>query len=703
VAERTLISKRDVAHLTDWTARTIERNLQPAAFGEKARNGRPQPLYDLASLPAQAQHKYLKLLPSGAIAGTPAAASARVSSFGRAEVVNTPALRDSQGALTLFANAPMDDAVLAVPEDRREVVAERLASIAPLIDWAAGRCRDFHTLDGRAITTLRALADYIATQRAESGIEQIKGRGLFERYLDWKRGGPAALAGVRSDRGRSRFFREYGAAADFVKGQVAHGNANVALITSMLEREWPALHNHGSVPPSRSTVAAFINTLPRVVRDMVRMPREQFNARHAPHLVTDHTAHRPNEIWVADHRILDIFARNDCFATRDLRAIRVWQTVIQDLRSRAIVGVCFCFTPSSRTIASALRVAISRFGLPDVFYVDNGKDFRKIGKGALSPEDLAALDTDGRITISGEHTGLLARLKIAVRYCTPRHPQAKQIESFFSFQSKRFDPLFGPAYAGRKPHQRSDENAAALKLHKQFLQGKAQGTVLPLASELILMAAHWLEEFNTSYRDHSGVGMGEGKTPYEVFNQLLPEPERRRCDVASIAPLFWDCVKRKVQNCAVEYLNARFEGIDEGVSRQLYALADPWIMLHCDPQNLGEAYAFNLNGQPIGPMRSQQLVAHGPVSRDAVQLMQRTRKRLFRAARETRDLMRAGVPSEYDMLRARAGVIDGDQPQPPRANRELAALPSTTVAPEFPEDMADRWLSRKAVGDGGDE
>jgi hypothetical protein len=91
-------------------------------------------------------------------------------------------------------------------------------------------------------------------------------------------------------------------------------------------------------------------------------------------------------------------------------------------------------TPSSHTISSALRVGIESFGIPQILYVDNGKDYEKVG----------------RIDFSPECSGVLVRLGIEGQYCLPRHPQSKLIESWFGTVRKRFDCLW-PSYCGPGP------------------------------------------------------------------------------------------------------------------------------------------------------------------------------------------------------------------------------------------------------------
>jgi len=90
-------------------------------------------------------------------------------------------------------------------------------------------------------------------------------------------------------------------------------------------------------------------------------------------------AHRPNEIWQADHTMLDIWLLDE-----DGRSVRPWLTVIEDDYSRCIAGYFLSFNhPNTQHTSLALRQAVWRkpepnwriCGIPEIFYTDNGSDF----------------------------------------------------------------------------------------------------------------------------------------------------------------------------------------------------------------------------------------------------------------------------------------------------------------------------------------
>ena len=96
-------------------------------------------------------------------------------------------------------------------------------------------------------------------------------------------------------------------------------------------------------------------------------------------LLYRHEAAKPNELWQADHTLLDIWVRED-----NGPLVRPWLTVIMDDYSRAIAGFRISLeAPSSIQTALTLRQAMWRkslpqwklMGIPARFYSDNGSDF----------------------------------------------------------------------------------------------------------------------------------------------------------------------------------------------------------------------------------------------------------------------------------------------------------------------------------------
>ena len=220
---------------------------------------------------------------------------------------------------------------------------------------------------------LRAhLEDGVALSQvaAETGIRHRTLQRWLARYRST---GLAGLARTpRADQGRSRFPEPVrllieGLALRKPAASAAHVHRQV---TEVAERE-------GWAVPSYATVYAIIRDLDPALRTLA----VEGSKRYAEvfELIYRRQAARPNEIWQADHTLLDLWV-----VTPSGKPGRPWLTVIEDDHSRAIAGYAVNLdAPSALQTALALRQAIWRksepgwhvCGIPDAFYTDHGSDF----------------------------------------------------------------------------------------------------------------------------------------------------------------------------------------------------------------------------------------------------------------------------------------------------------------------------------------
>ena len=413
--------------------------------------------------------------------------------------------------------------------------------------------------------------------------------------------------------------------------------------------------------------------LPKPLLILSREGKKKFQERCEPYLLTDFDSLLPNQIWVSDHGQHDVWVRNDVFSGVSTNAaVRPWLTAVIDMRSRKVVGTAWSANPSSHTISSALRVGIADFGIPQVLYIDNGKDFEKIGRVDFSPEC----------------SGVLIRLGIQPQYCLPGHPQSKLIESWFGTVRKRFDCLW-PSYCGSGPKDRPEQCTIALAEHQAFLKGKRKNSPLPLASEFIATARQWVEEYNSQH-SHGGRGMN-GRTPDEVFNELLVPGQRRLIESSVVLyALFWDRQRRKVsEGGCVQLYGERYEPADGESLATLFLEIERDVMVACDPANLGEAIALDLDGRFLGRLRAQKLITRGPVSHEDIRASMRIRRTARKAIADyvtglSAIRARAGDKTEIAHLQDRA---DMPEHQDPRPRLMLPQDLQTAAGPDFIDDI----------------
>lgn len=134
---------------------------------------------------------------------------------------------------------------------------------------------------------------------------------------------------------------------------------------------------HNLVVPSYRSVCSIIRQIPDDIITLGHKGSKVYKQKYD--LLHTRNAKKPNQIWQADHVLLDIGILND-----KNKSCRPWLTVIIDDCSRAICGYELSFlSPSSNKTSLCLRHAIWRksdskwpiLGVPEILYTDHGSDF----------------------------------------------------------------------------------------------------------------------------------------------------------------------------------------------------------------------------------------------------------------------------------------------------------------------------------------
>jgi hypothetical protein len=671
------ISREEVERVTGWSRRTIflkQKSRQLITRPVKASgNGKPVLEYAASSLPANAQLKLMELKMSSQ-ALVPVNKSVSITA-----IATLPAPGSNQITMALSAFSAEEQAQ----------ARERLEAIRYMIDFANktnGHKPIFKGINGDDFTSLSAVAKHIAqvTKYSERNI-----------WRWWKRynapGGVSNLIdGARCDQGKSRFFQEHREAAAFAQNKYLNEKRlSMTLIYEEMMREWPRLRAHQDAPPpGYTTLRTYLQReIAPLVKIVARGGERAYNEMAAPFIIRNIEAKSVNEYWISDHMLHDVWVRNDgWFGELDRNeAFRPYLTCIVDMKSRRVVGTAWCVNPSSHTISSALQLAMRKFGKPQCFYVDNGKDFRRLGKDA--PPLPVPSDDATKVMFN---VGVLVRLGIHPQHCLPLHPQSKQIESFFHTLHQRFDVLWGDAYAGTSPKDRPEECDAVLAEHKKLMKlGRGDESPLPTASEFIQDACFWLDEFNRTHR-HSGQGM-RMRTPNQVFDAELPLEKRQPVDIRAIAPLFWNYQERTVrEGGCIDLYNTRYEPADGESAAGMMLRVTAKVRIACDPLNLGEAIAFDDAGRFLGHLRSQQMLVHGATSEEDIKQSMRARRTYFRAVKQ--------FQSTLERSREAAGDVPTLESLKRRAMQSAVPKPNVYALP-VPKAVGERAQPRMHVDD----
>jgi transposase InsO family protein len=654
------LTMEKVCTLTGWHpqhARKLasQQRLDTRASESRGGNGKLQREYLLSSLPAEAQAKFADDVRKG-LQVVPAAEQT-LPLF--ASVPNSPPASMSSAAVST-ADTPR----VAIPEELEGQARARLDAIRPLLDFRQrtnGHRPTIRLGDGRSVSNVNDLAEYIAAQQKPP----VSSRTLF-RWLDkFDTHGYSGLADrPRKDRGRSRFFEEHAIASVFLQQKFLHEGLSREMAWEALCRDWRRIGEKG-LTPCYDTARNFLNALPEPLKVLGREGKQAHWSKCTPTIQRGKVP--VMDWWISDHREFDVLARNTLFAELPAeKAFRPWLTLIQDWGSRKIVGFCFAPTPSSRTINSALRVAILGHGMPRNFYWDNGEDYKKVRR------DLEL------ITLSQEAGALLDRdcISFGVTSALPYHPRSKPIESHFSRWSKRYDVLWGDAYLGNKPGNCPEKARLAQKHHADFLKGKRAESPLPTDVHFIAATIQWIQEFNEVTR----LPALDSRTPSEVMEEACPERNRKEVNPRLLDVLFFERDVRTVMAGGCVQLDGRkYEPTDES----LFALdvrQGRKVMIARDPYNLQTAIAAEEDTlQFIGELRIQELVGqcpNGRITRDQIKAHMRRERSVRKGYGEWLASLQAmasntGWQTEREGLLERAGVRTGTD--------ERLALPAAGV------------------------
>ena len=577
-----LLTQDEVARVTGWKPRWIRKRLKSVP-GPKGRNGRPQPMYPLSTIPAEARQKWLATFGWGAVAGG--------QQVTHEVLIGEDEVRRLCGGVIPPGVQPVQRGTApsraAQTTHRASVAALSDASVAALPDRAVAALPDQLALELPAPVTSslspedRAVADHryqiieplIAPERHQALWRQFAGKGALVAFLAQQHKTPARtlyhwmqqwqarnLAGLvnrdRSDRGQSRVLtpaaQQYIASAllpapaDPRNGKPGRSEMSIREVYRAYEEEraWrESRPDAGESLPHASyeSFRIWAAKIPQVVRDVAaRGDQDYFNCHT---LVTwrDLEALDPLEYIVMDHRLADFFC-----LTRDpgkpWRLIRPWLTAAIDMRTRKWLAWVVCIIPSSDSIAAAMKRTILDHGLlyrdgkcASTFYWDNGRDFRC--------EYLEGPGPAGRIgALPPAMRGVMDSLGARVKHALPMRPHSKIIEPNF-LRLSNFDRTL-PWWCGHKPQARPERFTRMVREHELWMKGKREhpSFVDDRGAAFTIEYAAWLYDealVTLNQRPLEGRGMEkpmpQGRawsSPDECWARLIPGIDRRGADPA---------------------------------------------------------------------------------------------------------------------------------------------------------------------------
>ncbi len=696
MAERWL-NLEELTSLTGWSPRTIQRkvkegNLTSRLAKDRGPNGRILSEYSSLSLSADLQRKVLDRdsgQPCTLVAANPH--SAELLLFGQ-------------------RTADKEEPPLPVTDAQKGQIDLRMKILAPLVEYSRlsteGQRKAWTRQHGRVV---KNLSELVAVTAKETGC----GASTLWRWLEkCQKKGPNALADrIRADKGQSRWFARHRDAAILAAFLYLNERQSISFVTEQIRYEAAALDVSPDDLPSRETVRVFLSrAVSPAMRTLAREGERAYRERMAPYLRRGYVDVFANQIWVGDHAIHDAEIQNDLFDEVPFGTPgRLRMSAFVDYRSRK-AWATWAWEGSSRSIAATLLRAMLEDGPPEGIYCDNGKDYKKVAKGATPASELPERDDDDPRAPKNwfreeydriERSGLLSRLGISVTHCIPRHPQSKHVERFFRTMHMHFDAVHS-TYTSGSPFTRPEATELAMMRHRRLLKaGRVEESHHPTASRFILGCLSWIREYNAT--PQSGEGM-DGRSPDEVFASEFNPNQKPVPKADVLALLLAEFARREVHECAVRLKNHRYtpRPEDRAAWAAMHERNESEVLVGFNPEDPEFAVVLDLDGRLIAWVEAEPLLRFAPndpaTQRQIGQSME-TRRGLEKAAKATlktiEGMARAkGARSAEEMLYGRlqipastGQVITQRKPRLAPDKHAVAPMTAGEIAEHFWEGM----------------
>lgn len=228
-----------------------------------------------------------------------------------------------------------------------------------------------------------------------------------------------------------------------------------------------------------------------------REGQKAFDDKCMPYIERDYSLLHPNQFWVSDHHLWDIFVRvPDNKGGWKLE--RPWGSYWMDMRTRKIMSsIIRTESPNSDVVLCSFGLGVEHFGIPNGVRLDNGKDYK--ARDLFYPEGHYIVSEEDEKKI---FSSLAANLQIEVTYAIPYNAKAKPIERVFNTFEEQLGKKY-PSYAGSNAKKRP-EDLKNLKIMN----------VITLEDFITQHNQYVYEIYNES--SHSGDAM-YGRSPNQVY------------------------------------------------------------------------------------------------------------------------------------------------------------------------------------------
>ena len=241
--------------------------------------------------------------------------------------------------------------------------------------------------------------------------------------------------------------------------------------------------------------------IPKPLEIMGREGMKAFQDRCGTYIRRTYEGMVSNEWWIADNHTFDVQTKGE-----NGKIHRLYLTAFFDARSGIFTGCYVTDAPSSQATLIALRKGITKYGIPQNIYVDNGREFLTHDVGGLGHRQKKSTKDEFA------PPPVFERLGIKMTNAIVRNAKAKIIERRFRDVKDRLSRLF-PTYTGGNVIERPERLKKVIK----------NSDNIPTDDEFTKAVEDILEYYFNEQSYSGAVSADSGKTRMQVYQENLHE------------------------------------------------------------------------------------------------------------------------------------------------------------------------------------
>ncbi len=277
---------------------------------------------------------------------------------------------------------------------------------------------------------------------------QITKKSLYDWMKKSKIGNVEKLSDRRGgyNRGQSSIPQKY---QDYFSSQYLH-QTKPSIQICFNETKLLA-NSNGDIIPGIKAFRLLVKNMDNSMVTRAREGKKAFDDKCMPYIERDYSLIKPNEWWVSDHHLWDIFVRVPD-GKGGWKLERPWGSYWMDMRTRKMMSsIIRTEAPNSDVVLCSFGLGVEHFGVPNGVRLDNGKDFK--ARDMFYPEGKYICSEEDKENIS---RSLASNLQIAVTYAIPYNAKAKPIERVFNTYEEQLGKKY-PSYAGSNAKFRPED------------------------------------------------------------------------------------------------------------------------------------------------------------------------------------------------------------------------------------------------------